>query len=63
MQTVTQSSFERLTKHGYKTIHLFRNYYLVRNHSVNYKPGRPSLYLPIRIKNNTKGNDSNAYHN
>lgn len=28
---------ERLNRNGYKTIHLFRDFYLVRKYSIRYK--------------------------
>ena len=48
--TVDQKRLERLINYGYKTVHIFKNYYLIRNYSILCKRKRFSLYRLIKTK-------------
>ena len=48
--TVDQKRLERLINYGFKTVHIFKNYYLIRNYSILCKRKRFSLYRLIKTK-------------
>ena len=48
--TVDQKHLERFINYGFKTVHIFKNYYLIRNYSILCKRKRFSLYRLIKLK-------------
>ena len=48
--TVDQKRIEQLINYGFKTIHIFKNYYLIRNYSILCKRKRFSLYHLVKLK-------------
>lgn len=48
--TVDQKRLERLINYGFKTVHIFKNYYLIRNYSILCKRKRFSLYRLLKLK-------------
>lgn len=48
--TVDQKRLERFINCGYKTVHIFKNYYLIRNYSILCKRKRFSLYGLVKLK-------------
>ena len=50
VETVVRETLDRWDRYGYTVIHLFGNWYLVRNYSVHAR--KFSLYGLVRCKDN-----------